>query len=204
MLNFLVRKSRLLAISILLTGGFACPSSSQAIETMEEVAATTALAWIKCNDGLRQKSSLYKEAENLFRSTGIETSLLLDSRLDAIAQATIDENPFKVCERFMGFRLKTSIINAGKNADTNLQYMANWKKKSALRMADYICQHRTLELTDAQLERLYNDIVLITKQEGVERYVDDYAIESSLFEIAEAAGVIAFKRKQNGTCQILD
>ena len=82
--------------------------------------------------------------------------------------------------------------------------MANWKKKSALRMADYICQHRTLELTDAQLERLYNDIVLITKQEGVERYVDDYAIESSFFEIAEAAGVIAFKRKQNGTCQILD
>ena len=149
-------------------------------------------------------SALYKEAENLFRSTGIETSLLLDSRLDAIAQATIDENPFKVCERFMGFRLKTSIINAGKNADTNLQYMANWKKKSALRMADYICQHRTLEPTDAQLERLYNDIVLITKQEGVERYVDDYAIESSLFEIAEAAGVIAFKRKQNGTCQILD
>ena len=61
---------------------------------MEEVAATTALAWIKCNDGLRQKSSLYKEAENLFRSTGIDASLLLDSRLDAIAQATIDENHF--------------------------------------------------------------------------------------------------------------
>lgn len=197
-------KSGLISISILIAGNFIGQIPAQAIGTKEEAAATAALIWIKCNDTLRERSNLYKEAEDLFRSASFDTNLLLDSRLDAIAQASVDDNPLKICERFMGFRLKTSLINASKKIGNNFQYMANWKKKSAERMADYWCKHRTLELTDSQLDNFYDDIILILKQEGVRQYVDDYAIESALLEISEAAGVVVFKRSQDGTCQIFN
>ena len=196
-------KPVIFAISGLLCCSFIVPTAARALEDMGEIMAMTSLTWIKCNDGLRQRSSLYKEAGNLLRESGYDKSLLLNSRIDALAQVTLDEGPVDLCERFTGLSLKSAIIAAAKNTEQNLEYMATWKKKSAARMADYICRHGSLELTDSQIDNLYNDIIAIVEQEGAQRFVDEYAIESSFFEISEVAGAIAFRRRQNGTCRFI-
>ena len=197
-------KSGLISISVLIAGNFIGQIPAQAIETAEQTTVMTALVWIKCNESLRTKSSLYQEAEEFLRAMNYDVNLLLDSRIDAFAQSGVDENPLKVCERFMGFGLAPTLMSIGKKAESNFKYMAKWKKKAAVRTADYWCKYRTLDLTDSQLDDLYDDIILIVEQEGVQRYVDDYAIESAALEIGEAAGLIVVKRKQNGTCQIFN
>jgi len=193
-----------MAASVLLAGCSLGKIPAQAIGTAQEATVAAALLWIKCNESLRTKSSLYQEAEEFLRAGKFDANLLSNSRINAFVQAGVDENPLKVCEGYMGLPLVSSLRRQYSNAEKNFKYMANWKKKSAVRMADYWCKCRTFELTESQLDDLYYDIVSIVEQEGVQRYVDDYAIESASHEISGVAGMIVFKRTQKGTCQLLN
>ena len=106
-----------MAASVLLAGCFLGQIPAQAFSTAQEAAVAAALLWIKCNESLRTKSSLYQEAEEFLRAAKFDANLLSNSRIDALVQADVDENPLKACEGYMGFPLASSLTRQYSNVE---------------------------------------------------------------------------------------